>query len=500
MKKFLIYILTFISINSKINGQAIPATFHSVNYLPSFITGGMTVRYEVGNSNSYTGTSQITDLMGNVNGTLFNSPVYNSIGTNYLNLSSVSSNYLLTENIGTSNNESVFLWVYLTGNGVILSELGQSVIDDGWHDSQIELVNGVMKFSIYPSGAITSSISTPLNMWHYVGFTYDGSTLTAYVNGSVAGTTTIARLAPPNLYFGIGARDATNMGNGGFGNFRLNAFHYYKRALSPNEVNLNYGSTLSRYQTQPYKYLKTIADYLANYRSDLKNPSFYNYILDGNQFFISDGGSDMYDGGNITSPWLKSNTTYTSSSSYSSSIYPFAIDYSRMSSVSNPVDNDFYYISMGYANGSTNYHPLTVLGSRSSVGSPVGFQVGGNSGADGTGTLSSSIIYNGTEINGFTVYAYYRETYNAYDPSHCNLFILLGHPQWGSVFGSINSFADPVSNGGNGAYFYTSGTNTANILAIQTLLSKSGGALVTAAECQTVVTNYTLRIKQALGY
>lgn len=500
MKKYLIFIWVFMFFCPNIKGQALPVSYQPVNYLPSFITGGMTVRYEIGNSNSYTGTSHITDLMGNVNATLYNSPAYSSVGTNYLNLTSTSSNYLLTDNIGASDNESVFLWVYLTGNGVILSELGQNVIDDGWHNSQIELVNSTVRFSIFSSAAITSSIPTPLNMWHYIGFTYDGSTLTTYVNGDIAGTSIISRSAPTNLYFGIGARDATNMGNGGFGNFRFNAFHYYKRALSSNEVKLNYSSTLSKYQTQPFKYLKTIADYLANYRSEFKNPSFYNYTLDGNKYSILDGGFDMYDGGNITSPWLKSNTTYTSNSSYTSAAYPFAIDYSIMSSVSNPIDNDFYYISMGYANNSTDFHPLTVLGSRSSVGSPVGFQVGGNSGADGGGTLSSSLIYNGTVINGFTVYAFYRETFNATDPSHCNLFILLGHPEWGSVFGSINSFADPVSNGSNGGFLYTSGPNTANILAIQTLLSKSGGALVTAAECQTVVTNYTLRIKQALGY
>ena len=86
------------------------------------------------------------------------------------------------------------------------------------------------------------------------------------------------------------------------------------------------------------------------------------------------------------------------------------------------------------------------------------------------------------------------------DPSHCNLFILLGHSNWASVFGTINSFADPVSNGGCGAFFYTTGANVKNILAIQTLLSKNSGVLVTAAECQTVVTNFTLRIKQALSY
>ena len=85
------------------------------------------------------------------------------------------------------------------------------------------------------------------------------------------------------------------------------------------------------------------------------------------------------------------------------------------------------------------------------------------------------------------------------DPSHCNLFILLGHTTWGSVFGTISSFADPVANGGNGAYFFTSGAGVSNILAVQTLLSKSSGVLVTAAECQTVVQAFANRIKLSLG-
>lgn len=497
--KRIIIILLFWVFKISTYAQIMASSYHAANHVPNFITGGMTVRYEIGQSASYSGTTSVTDLMGNVNATLYNSPSYNSTGTKYLNFASGSSNYILTGNIGSTYNESVFMWIYPTGNGVILSELGQASINNSYHDSNIEMVSGTLKFSIWNSATITSSIATPLNMWHYIGFTYNGTTLTAYVNGAVAGSTTVSRTPPANLYFGIGATDATSMGNGGYGNFRLGAFHYYKRGLSFNEVGLNYNATLSKFQTQPYKYLKTIADYLANYRSEFKNPSFYSYTLDGDKYYISDGGGDMYDGGNFTSPWLYSNTAYTSNASSIGS-YPYAIDYSTMSSVSSPVDSDFYYISMGYANASTTYHPLTVIGSRSTTGAPVGFQVGGNSGADGSGSLGSSIIYNGTTINGFTVYAFYRETYGAGDPSHCNLFILLGHPQWGSVFGTINSYADPVSNGGNGAYFYTSGGNTSNILAIQTLLSKSSGVEVTAAECQTIVTNYTLRIKEALGF
>jgi len=246
--------------------------------------------------------------------------------------------------------------------------------------------------------------------------------------------------------------------------------------------------------------LNTIATYLRNYMSEFRNPSFYGYNLDGNSYYINDGGGDMYDGGNWTYPWLISGTQYTNANGNSQQA--FSINYS--STTATTVDTDFVYASLGYAASTgttiTSNHPLTVLGFRTSTGTPVGFQLGGNSGADGGGTLASGILYAGDIIQGFTVHAFYRETYNAGDPSHCNLFILLGHPSWISVFGTISSFADPVANGGNGCFFYTSGAGVSNILAIQTLLSKSGGVLVTAAECQTVVQAFVNRVKLAVGF
>jgi hypothetical protein len=247
--------------------------------------------------------------------------------------------------------------------------------------------------------------------------------------------------------------------------------------------------------------LNTIATYLRSYVSEFRNPSFYGYNLDGTSYYISDGGGDMYDAGNMTNPWVIAGTQYTSSS-ISGNQQSFTINYAQTTATT--VDTDFIYSSLGYATSSggsiTANHPLTVLGFRSTEGHPIGFQVSGNSGADGGGTLASGILYAGSTLSGFTVHAFYCETYAAGDPSHCNLFILLGHPNWGSVFGTINSFADPAVNGGNGAFFYTSGAAVKNILAVQSLLSKSGGALVTSAECQTVVQAFANRIKESLGF
>ena len=257
----------------------------------------------------------------------------------------------------------------------------------------------------------------------------------------------------------------------------------------------------------PFNDLETIATYLRGFMPEFRNPSFYNYQLDGDGYFISDGGGDMYDDGNISSPWVIANTEYISNGEYDSGEYPYAVDYTNSATTTN-IDTSFGYISLGYQQftgvQSPTYLPLTVLGARDNItfgpSLPIGFQTGGNSGADGGGTLASGLIYSGSVVSGFTVYAFFRETYNAGDPSHCDLYILLGHPNWDSVFGTVNSFAQPTNVGGCGGYLYTTGAGTQNVLAIKTLLSKNGGVLVTSAECQTVVNNFVLRIKESLNF
>ena len=269
----------------------------------------------------------------------------------------------------------------------------------------------------------------------------------------------------------------------------------------------NNGYWTSYTPSTPFSDLENIAIYLRSFMNDFKNPSFYNYRLDGDGYYIEDGGGDMYDNGNISSPWVISNTEYVGTDGYSPIDYPFAVDYTQ-SATTQMLDTSFGYVSLGYQQftgvQSPTYLPLTVLGARDNTtygpGLPIGFQTGGNSGADGGGALASGDIYNGNIVDGFTVYAFYRETFNASDPSHCDLYILLGHPNWDSTFGTVSSFAQPTNVGGCGGYLYTSGVGTENVLAIKTLLSKSGGALVTSAECQTVVDNFIVRIKQALNF
>lgn len=237
-----------------------------------------------------------------------------------------------------------------------------------------------------------------------------------------------------------------------------------------------------------YDDLGGLATYLSSYMSEYRNPSFYNYNLDGDSTYIIDGGSDMYDNGNFTTPILRSGLTYTSDSTVLSS-FPFRISYANTTPTL--VDGDFLYASLGYSN---TQRPLTVIGTRRFSGS-VGWQKGGNVGADGFGFLSTSTS---TPIIGqFTVYYYVRQIYNAGDPSVCDVYMLIGHPNWGSQFGSRTSFSDNTTNS-NGGYFFTSSAR--NILTAVTLLSKSAGVAVSSSEILTVVTNFVNRIGLYFGY
>ena len=249
------------------------------------------------------------------------------------------------------------------------------------------------------------------------------------------------------------------------------------------------GSSLSFFTN-----ITTITTYLKGYMSDFRNPDFYSYVLDGDGHYIYDGDNDMFDTGNFTTPWLISNVTYSGSSSNQND-YPHSVDY--QTNGTGTLDTSFGYTSLGFS--SPNFLPLTVIGTRATIaspGTPIGFQCGGNSGADGSGSHVEGNIYTGDTVSGFTVHAYYSETYDAGDPSTCSVFILLGHPNWNSVFGDVFYGGDSDTNG-NGAFLYTSGGGTQNILAIKTLLSKDNGVEVTFSEVNAVVDNFIMRIGES---
>jgi hypothetical protein len=229
--------------------------------IKGFTLNGLILRYEISDRDSYSGTSSVIDLISNSNSTLYNGPTYSING--YINFDGID-DYLSTNTslnsklspVNTSTIISHFTWVYPTDNGVIISEIGQTTSNTLWHDSQIEIVGGNLKFGLWTGfggvSSLNSSISTPFYNWHYVGLTYDGTTMRGYVNGQLAGTKNLIRDTPYNLgstglHYAIGASDSTSLGDGSPAKMKLGAFHVYNTALSQQQILNNYNFTKSNY-------------------------------------------------------------------------------------------------------------------------------------------------------------------------------------------------------------------------------------------------------------
>ena len=156
---------------------------------------------------------------------------------------------------------SYFTWIYPQDNGVIIGEHGSFQSPEfptTWHYSPIEIVSENLKFGLWvvvggvgSISSLTSSISTPLNNWYYVGLTYDGEIMRTYINGQSAGTKLVVRVTPATyshgLHYAIGATDVTNMGDGSYAKMKFGAFHVYNTALSQQQVLNNYNDTKSNY-------------------------------------------------------------------------------------------------------------------------------------------------------------------------------------------------------------------------------------------------------------
>lgn len=215
------------------------------------VDDGLVLHYKISDPSSYSGSgATIVDLAGNSNATLNNAPSYSS---GYLTFNG-SNQYLITNTSlaskVTTDLTTISMWAYPLDNGILLTERGESSLASGWHDSQMEMVGGTMRFGMWSTPGIAylaSSVPTPLNNWYNFVMTYDGTKLNAYVNGQPAGSATFSRLNPiegsTGIFYAIASGDLTNMGDGTYASMRLGQFLVHNRALTADEVTKNFNAT-----------------------------------------------------------------------------------------------------------------------------------------------------------------------------------------------------------------------------------------------------------------
>ncbi|MHA8083511.1 LamG-like jellyroll fold domain-containing protein [Aquirufa sp. A-Brett2-15D] len=235
----------------------------------------LVVNYDFSKSAGFTrGATTATNLAGTASGnsTLYNSPVFmNSLGFISFN---GSNQYLATPNIrtyfksvntSTQRSFTMSFWFYpLTTTGVLVSELDSHVPSGGWHASNIEILNGFIKYRIWNGPIITSSSAVSINQWHHIALVYDGTSVKGYLNGVLQGTQAGARDIPPSSQnYAIGAGETTNMGASAYGNFNLAQFKIHNLPLTDKEI-------LSEYETRKEEF-----DYTIHSPSTNSNPTYW---------------------------------------------------------------------------------------------------------------------------------------------------------------------------------------------------------------------------------
>jgi hypothetical protein len=236
----------------------------------------LVVNYDFSKAASFTrGSGTVTNIAGTASGyaTLYNAPVFmNSLG--YISFNG-SNQYLATPNIRTyfkTVNTSVqksftmSFWVYpIASTGVLVSELDSHTPSGGWHASNVEIINGYIKYRIWNGPIITSTSAVNLNQWHHIALVYDGTSVKGYLNGVLQGTQAGAREIPSTSQnYAIGAGETTNMGTSTYGKFNLAQFKINNLPLSDSDI------------VQEYESRKSEFDYTIHSPATNSNPTYWS--------------------------------------------------------------------------------------------------------------------------------------------------------------------------------------------------------------------------------
>jgi hypothetical protein len=259
----------------------------------------LVVNYDFSKSACFTRNgSTVTNLASTASGnaTPYNAPIFmNSLGlmsfngsTQYLATPNIRS-YFKAVNTSVQKSFTMSFWFYpISSTGVLISELDSHTPSGGWHASNIEIINGYVKYRIWNGSIVTSTTAVTLNQWYHVAMVYDGTSVKGYLNGVLQGTQAGAREIPTTSQnYLIGAGETTNMGTSAYGNFHLAQFKIFNVPFSDSEI------------SQEYETRKSEFDYTIHSPATNTNPTYWSVssVWAGENTF----SQDHY------TPWLNNN-------------------------------------------------------------------------------------------------------------------------------------------------------------------------------------------------
>ena len=319
------------------------------------VTTNLQADYDV---SSYSAGSTLSDIKSSIHATLYNSPTYSSTGGKYLAFNG-SNQYVITSNLASrfsSTVISVVAWVYPTGNGVIASELNIQSPSSGWHESIMEITgSNTLRVGFWNGTGITQlSTAITLNTWNMVCITYDGTTMRGYLNNVSFGSINFSRQAAfihggnGQQHFAFGLQDATNMGHGGYGAFRLGDIQFFDRAITLDEIDRTFNLYAYRYRTNQY------ANWNAGEPNNSGNEDYTQFVGGGKWNDLANSSLPYvieFDYVVTFTPWVLHQTVYTNSFGYWSFSQP-----------TNPATEWYIQVDAGNPTTSIQQSDLTAIG------------------------------------------------------------------------------------------------------------------------------------------
>ncbi len=170
--------------------------------------------------------------------------------------------YVVTPNLNAQmpgTDVTIEVWFKANTAGVIITELGQSVPNSNWHDSQIEILsNGEVKVRVWSLASVSLGTAA-FGTWHHAAVRYNSvtQTLDGVLDG-VASSLIVSgnRSRPTDQYYAFGAADNTNLGSGAAFNGVIDEVRIWNRALCTGEIVNNMYCELDGSQTGLVAYYK----------------------------------------------------------------------------------------------------------------------------------------------------------------------------------------------------------------------------------------------------